>query len=74
MRKLLLSFLAVVSVLCLTSCGDDEIARTLDGIWEGEVSVGRWNSYQYVDIQFSRINIQLAMAWNMITRATAEYM
>ena len=74
MRKLLFSLLAVVSVLCMTSCEDDEIARTLDGIWEGEVSVGRWNSYQYVDIQFSRINIQLAMAWNMITRATAEYM
>ena len=54
MRKLLFSLLAAVSALCLTSCEDEEIARTLDGIWEGEVSVGRWNSYQYVDIQFSR--------------------
>lgn len=60
MRKLLFSLLAAVSALCLTSCEDDEIARTLDGIWEGEVATsyfnyrwGRTTEYQYVDIEFN---------------------
>lgn len=74
MRKLLLSFLAVVSVLCMTSCEDDEIARTLDGIWRARclsVVGTHTNMWTYSS---QEINIQLAMAWNMITRATAEYM
>ena len=73
MRKLLFSLLAAVSALCLTSCEDEEIARTLDGIWAGEVSVvgTHTNMWTYSS---QEINIQLAMAWNMITRATAEYM
>lgn len=56
------NFMAVALVamltLTLTSCNDDDIAKTLDGIWEGEVSQNyswRWsnyNNYQYVDIEF----------------------
>ena len=54
MKKLLFFMFMAVTTLSLTSCDDDEIARKLDGVWEGQVSLGRWNSYQYVDIQFSR--------------------
>ena len=55
-------FIGIVAVLSMTlsSCNDDDIARDLDGIWEGEVSQNwswRWKNfsdYQYVDIEFFR--------------------
>ncbi len=43
-----------VTAMSFVSCDDDEIAQTLDGVWEGQVQAYRWNLYQYVDIQFSR--------------------
>ena len=54
MKKILMLFVMAATMLSLTSCDDDKIAQTLDGVWEGQVSTARWNSYQYVDIQFSR--------------------
>ena len=48
----------VLFSLSLTSCNDDNIAATLDGVWEGEVTQNyswRWNNYsvyQYVEIEF----------------------
>lgn len=57
----LASYLMMVMLaLSLNSCGeDDEIAQTLDGIWEGEVATEyfsyRWGyhtEYQAVDIEF----------------------
>ena len=53
-------FVGIVAVLCLTlsSCKDDNIAKTLDGVWEGEVSQNyswRWTDYtkyQYVEMEF----------------------
>ncbi|MBR4269328.1 MAG: hypothetical protein IKQ47_06040 [Prevotella sp.] len=54
MKKILTFLFLAVTAMTFVSCNDDEIAATLDGVWEGEVSVGRWNSCQYVDIQFSR--------------------
>ena len=54
MKKILMFFVMATTMLSLTSCDDDKIAQTLDGVWEGEVSTARWNSCQYVDIQFSR--------------------
>lgn len=56
MKKILMLFVMAATMLSLTSCDDDKIARSLDGIWEGEVSTAyfnyRGNSSQYVDIQF----------------------
>ena len=54
-------FVGIVAMLSmtLTSCNDDNIARDLDGIWEGRVSQNwswRWSdytTYQYVDIVFN---------------------
>lgn len=52
-----IGFIALFS-LSLTSCNDDNIARTLDGVWEGRVTQDwswRWNnysSYQWVEIEF----------------------
>ena len=45
------------TMLSLTSCDDDKIARSLDGVWEGEISTAYFNyrgsgNSQYVDIQF----------------------
>ena len=54
MKKILTFLFLAVTAMTFVSCNDDEIAATLDGVWEGRVSFGRWNSYQYVDIQFSR--------------------
>ena len=61
MKKLysfiMLRIVAVLS-LSLTSCKDDDIAKTLDGVWEGEVSQNyswRWSNYtryQYVEMEF----------------------
>ena len=53
-------FIGIVAMLSMTlsSCDDDDIAGTLDGVWEGEVSQNfswRWSNYsnyQYVDIEF----------------------
>ncbi len=53
-------FVGIVTMLSMTlsSCNDDNIARDLDGIWEGKVSQNwswRWSdytTYQYVDIEF----------------------
>lgn len=54
-------FVGIVAVLSMTlsSCNTDEdVARRLDGIWEGEVRQNwawRWSDYsryQYVDIEF----------------------
>lgn len=51
----------MVALMALTfnSCEDDEIAQTLDGIWEGEVATeyfsyrhGVQTEYQAVDIEF----------------------
>lgn len=54
MKKIFTFLFLAVTAMTFVSCDDDEIAATLDGVWEGQVSVGRWNSYQYVDIEFSR--------------------
>lgn len=54
MKKILTLFIIAVTAMTFVSCDDDKIAATLEGVWEGEVSVGRWNSYQFVDIEFSR--------------------
>ena len=54
-------FIGIVAMLSMTlsSCGEDEdVARRLDGIWEGEVRQNwawRWSdysTYQYVDMEF----------------------
>ena len=53
-------FVGIVAMLCMTlsSCNDDNIAGTLDGVWEGKVSQNyswRWTDYtryQYVDMEF----------------------
>ena len=37
MKRLLFYFFAAVMTLTVTSCEDDDIARTLDGIWEGDM-------------------------------------
>lgn len=58
--KLASYLLMVLFALTLNSCKDDEIAHTLDGIWEGEVATEFFNyrfggvqtEYQAVDIQF----------------------
>lgn len=58
MKRLLFYYVAAVMTLTVTSCEDDEIARTLDGIWEGEVATEYFTyrnytaDYQYVDIHF----------------------
>lgn len=51
--------LIIFAGLSLQSCEDDDIAQTLDGIWEGEVAQtyfsyrwGEQTNYQYVDIEF----------------------
>ena len=54
MKKFLTFLFLAVTAMTFVSCDDDKIANSLEGVWEGEVSVGRWNSYQYVDIEFSR--------------------
>ena len=54
MKKILTFLFLAVTAMTFVSCNDDEIAATLDGVWEGPVSLGRWNSYQWVDIEFSR--------------------
>ncbi len=54
MKKILTLLFLAVTAMTFVSCNDDEIAATLDGVWEGHVSLGRWNSYQYVDIEFYR--------------------
>ncbi len=54
MKKILTFLFLAVTAMTFVSCDDDEIAATLDGVWEGHVSLGRWNSYQYVDIEFYR--------------------
>ena len=54
MKKILTFLFLAVTAMTFVSCNDDEIAATLDGVWEGQVSLGRWNSYQYVDIEFYR--------------------
>ena len=50
-------FVGIVAMLSMTlsSCNDDNIARDLDGIWAGTVSVKdswRGHSFQYVEIEF----------------------
>ena len=52
MKKFLTFLFLAVTAMTFVSCDDDKIAATLDGVWEGQVSLGRWNSYQYVDIEF----------------------
>ena len=54
MKKFLTFLFLAVTAMTFVSCDDDKIAATLDGVWEGKVSLGRWNSYQYVDIEFYR--------------------
>ncbi len=54
MKKILTFIIVAVTAMTFVSCDDDKIAATLDGVWEGEVSLGRWNSCQCVDIEFSR--------------------
>ena len=54
MKKFLTFLFLAVTAMTFVSCDDDKIAATLDGVWEGKVSLGRWNSYQCVDIEFSR--------------------
>ena len=56
-------FVGIVAMLSMTlsSCNDDNIAGTLDGVWEGTV-IDNWDDwswrwkdytrYQYVDIEF----------------------
>jgi hypothetical protein len=41
MKKILTFLFLAVTAMTFVSCNDDEIAATLDGVWEGEVSVGR---------------------------------
>ena len=58
-------FVGIVAMLSMTlsSCNDDNIARDLDGIWEGEVSQNwswRWSdytTYQYVDIVINQLEV-----------------
>ena len=50
-------FVMAATMLSLTSCDDDKIARSLDGVWEGKISTAYFNyrgsgNSQYVDIQF----------------------
>ena len=53
-------FVGIVAMLSMTlsSCNDDNIAKTLDGVWEGKVSQNyswRWSNYtryQYVEMEF----------------------
>ena len=50
-------FVGIVGMLCMTlsSCNnDDNIARDLDGVWAGDVTVGNWRNheFQYVEIEF----------------------
>ena len=60
LMRIAMMFMAAVMALSLNSCNeDDDIALTLDGIWEGEVAMDyfshRWGvqtEYQAVDIQF----------------------
>ena len=57
-------FVGIVAMLSMTlsSCNDDNIARDLDGVWEGKVHrtwSWRWTDYtiyQYVDIEFLKIH------------------
>lgn len=59
-RKFASYLMMVMMAFAVTSCNeDDDIAYTLDGIWEGEVATEyfnyRWGyqtEYQYVDIEF----------------------
>lgn len=57
--RLVSCLVIVFSVITLSSCDDDEIAQTLDGIWEGEVAKDffshRWGTqteYYAVDMEF----------------------
>ena len=57
MKKILTLFIIAVTAMTFVSCDDDEIAKNLEGIWEGEVSTAYsnyrgGNNTQYVDIQF----------------------
>ena len=57
MKKFLTFLFLAVTAMTFVSCDDDKIARSLDGIWEGEVSSAYFNyrlgnSYQWIDIQF----------------------
>ncbi|MBO5614795.1 MAG: hypothetical protein J5932_01560 [Prevotella sp.] len=57
MKKILTFIIVAVTAMTFVSCDDDKIARSLDGIWEGQVSSDYFNyrlgnSYQWIDIQF----------------------
>lgn len=59
MKKILSFIVIAMTVFSFSSCNDREVAQTLDGIWEGEVSQTycnyRWGgstTYQYVDMEF----------------------
>lgn len=57
MKKILTILFVAVTAMTFVSCDDDKIARSLDGIWEGQVSSAYFNyrlgnSYQWIDIQF----------------------
>lgn len=59
MLKIATYIIVAMMAVTLNSCEDDEIAQTLDGIWEGEVATEyfnyRWGvqaQYQDVDIEF----------------------
>lgn len=57
MKKFLTFLFLAVTAMTFVSCDDDKIARSLDGIWEGQVASAYFNyrlgnSYQWIDIQF----------------------
>lgn len=63
-----------MAIFSFSSCDDDKIAQTLDGIWEGEVSQTycnyRWGStteFQYVDMEF------YADPWKFSSGTGVEY-
>lgn len=52
-------FFALMSVMTMTSCEDEEIARTLEGTWEGNMYVehewsGQWYETDYSEVTFLR--------------------
>lgn len=57
MKKILTILFVAVTAMTFVSCDDDKIARSLDGIWEGNVAQAYFNyhvssNYQYVNFQF----------------------
>ena len=57
MKKLkTLLMMALVAMTALTSCDDDEIARTLEGTWEGYVEVSNYWNGGYYDAYDTKIH------------------